>query len=246
MTTATATKPKTATEKLKLTVRNLTVRTSTINLTQRSIEAVLATENRVTVMDTRRYEPIDEILLISGLERPERLPLLEDHAMDGLKHLLGSVREFRFEEQQLIGRLFVADGPANSTEDRAWRMIRQGHLTDVSIGYSNLNFVDIPPGRSKAVHGVTYSAGDITLRIVTRCRLREVSLTIFGADRAAKIRTERERMVARGNSHRATAGVDVGYIQREMRKMFAEEHAERQARLITKATIAKLRANPPW
>lgn len=243
--TATATKPKTTTEKYHLTVRHLTTRASTIDLEQRSIEAVLATENRVTVLDPLRYEPIDEILLMSGLERPERLPLLEDHAIGGLKHLLGSVRKFRFEGNRFIGRLFVADGPPASTEDRAWRMIRQGHLTDVSIGYRYLSKVDISPGRSETVNGVTYTAGRITLRVVTGWQTRELSLTIFGADSDAKIRAERERMIARGNSHHATAGVDVGYIQRELRKMYAEDRAkcaERRADILRRQVTAALRA----
>jgi hypothetical protein len=62
-----------------LTVREITLRADSINEATRSVEAVIATENRVTVFDLRSYEPIDEVLLMSGMESPDQVPLLASH-----------------------------------------------------------------------------------------------------------------------------------------------------------------------
>lgn len=168
----------------------LMLRADTINEQERSVEAVLATDAAVTVFDFRSYEFIEERLLMDGVEIPRQMPLLNNHARYDIEHVLGSIRNIRVEGDQLIGRLYFAEGPADSPEERAWQKVRQGHLTDVSVGYKSTNFVDIPPGKTQRVAGRNFTAGQRTQRITTQWTPRETSVTPIGADQAAKMRAE--------------------------------------------------------
>jgi hypothetical protein len=174
-----------------ITCRALQVRADTINQENRSVEAVLATEGRISVLDWRRWEIIDEILIARGAEFADQVVLLETHMRWSLDTLFGSVRELRIDGSRVVGRLFFAED--DEAADRAWKKVRQGHLTDVSVGYRALDYVDIKPNTTQRVNGKAYTAGDRTLRITTSWKIREVSLVPIGADEAAKIREEAGR-----------------------------------------------------
>lgn len=169
---------------------DLQLRAETVNETERSVEAVLATENPVRVFDLRSLEVIDEVLLMDGVDIPRQMPLLDNHMRFALEFVLGSARNIRVEKGQLVGRIHFAEGPEDSPEERAWQKVRQGHLTDVSIGYRSRNFVDIPAGQTQTVAGRSFTAGDRTLRITTEWQPREGSVTPIGADEAAKMRQD--------------------------------------------------------
>ena len=167
-----------------------TVRAQTIveSESERSVEAVLATENQVTVFDMRSFRIIDEVLLMRGAMFDEQHVLLDDHArFEGNDAVLGSLRSIRTDGQTMLGRLHFAIGDERA--DAIWNKVRQGHLRDVSIGYRSIEYVDIPPGQSRNVAGKTYTAGERTLRITTRFQVNEASVTPIGADRATKIRS---------------------------------------------------------
>lgn len=169
-----------------LTARTLQLRSETLDVENRSVEAVLATENPVQVLDLRSYEIIDEVLVMRGAELPAQLPLLESHMRFALDTVLGSVRDLRIDGDKLIGRLIFAEGDERA--EMAWNKVRQGHLTDVSVGYRSTNFVDIPAGKTQSVSGRSYTARERTLRISTNWTGRELSLVPIGADPASKIR----------------------------------------------------------
>lgn len=177
-----------APEVRELTVRSLQVRAGSINEEERSIEAVLSTENPVQVLDMRTWQVIDEVLVARGAEFNAQVILLDNHFRWSNEDVLGSIRSIRQENGQIIGRLHFAAGDERA--DRVWNKVRQGHITDVSIGYRSLDYVDIPPGQSKKVGDREYRAEARTLRVTTRYRIREGSVTPIGADQAAKMRAE--------------------------------------------------------
>lgn len=173
-----------------LTTRSLTVRSETLDEETRSVEAVLATEQVTTVFDWGRLELVDESLRMSGAQFGGQVPMLETHQRWSLDSILGSIRELKVEGSKLIGRLFFAEGDERA--ESAWRKVRQGHLTDVSIGYrvEKGGFRDISPGQAVTIDGKEIKAGTRVLRITTTWTLREGSLVPIGADDAAKIREE--------------------------------------------------------
>lgn len=168
-----------------LITRSITVRADSIDEETRSIEAVMSTENIVSVFDWKRWDVIDEVLIARGAEMPDQVVLLENHRRWGLDDVLGSVRQMRVENETTVGRLFFDEDDA---AERAWGKVKRKHVRDVSVGYRSLEFVDIEPNRSKTVGGVQYKARNRVLRITTRWELRELSLTPIGADSKAKTR----------------------------------------------------------
>lgn len=174
-----------------LTCRALHLRGDSIDEDTRSVEAVLATEGRVSVLDMRRWEMIDEILIARGAQFPDQVSLLENHQRRSLDDVLGSVRNIRVEGTEVVVRLFFADGDERA--EKAWNKVRQKHVRDVSAGYRATEFVDIKPNATQRVNGRSYTAGERTLRITTNWRIREGSLVPIGADEAAQIREEAGR-----------------------------------------------------
>jgi len=171
-----------------MTTRDLHVRAETLDVPNRSIEAVMSTETRAIVYDWQRDELLEEILIARGMELPVQVPLLESHIRWSIEHQLGSVRSIRLENNTIVGRLFFASDDERA--DMVWNKVRQGHVTDVSIGYRVMESVRIPANTTETVDGRSHTAGELPLRISLRSILRENSVVPIGADQGAKMRAE--------------------------------------------------------
>jgi len=170
----------------ELTTRSMSFRAATVNEEERSVEATIATDRSVEVYDWARGERIEEVLLAEGAVLPTRMPLLNNHSRWSLDDVLGSARQLRTDGGEMIGRLFFAEGDADA--DKAWNKVRQGHITDVSVGYRVEEATEIQPGQSATIRGRTFTAKNRTLRVATRWVPKEVSIVAIGADQAAKMR----------------------------------------------------------
>jgi hypothetical protein len=179
-----------------ITARTIQIRAASVNEQARTVDAVISTGGTVGVFDYQNWREIDEILMPEGMEPVDQLPMLANHSRWSLDDVLGSIRNIRRDGNSIVGTLHFAEG--DEAADRAWNKVRQGHLTDISVGYRASQFNDIPAGQSGSVNGKTYTAGQRVLRITTKWKAREGSLVPIGADEAAKIRedvapTQRDR-----------------------------------------------------
>ncbi len=170
-----------------LTSQVVHVRAASVNEEARTVDAVLATEVVAQVYDWRRDEVIDEVLSIGGVEHPEQAPFLAVHNRWDIGAVLGALRSIRTEGSNLIGTLHFDD---DEDAQRAFRKVTRGFITDVSVGYRTVEWIDIQPGESKKINGRTYTAESRVLRVTTKWELREVSLVPIGADPNAKIREQ--------------------------------------------------------
>lgn len=179
-------------ERSDLTARTLTLRESSINEEERSFEAVCATEQMTVVRDFQSFRQIDEVLVATGGEFPEQIPLLDNHFRFQTIDQIGAARNFRRSGSEWMTRGFFAEDSGNPRDmaGAIWTRVRDRFVKDVSIGYLPLEWVDIPAGQSEVVQGKRYKAGRRTLRITTRWRAIELSITPIGADDRAKIRTQ--------------------------------------------------------
>ena len=169
---------------MNISTRKLTLTSpSTLDDEGRTVQAVLATDDPVRIYDARRG-PIDEVLLMSGATVPAQVPLLNSHARGRVQDVLGSVTDIEAEGRALVGRLRFS-----ATASQAWNLVKEGHLTDVSVGYTVERSEWIPAGESREYEGRTI-AGPV--QIATAWQLRELSLTPIGADAQAKIRSKEE------------------------------------------------------
>lgn len=182
-----------------LQYRAAPVDTPTLNEESRTIIATISTEQPVAMYDYRNGRMIDEVLVARGGSFPERVPLLDDHSRYGTDSVMGSGRSITLNGDRWRATLHFAKD-AGQRVDQTWQLVRQGHVTDVSIGYryEPTDYVDIPPGKSQDVQGRMWTAGpNRTLRVVTKWSGREISTTPIGADDQAKIgRSKRERGIS--------------------------------------------------
>lgn len=171
-----------------LTVRSYEIRADTWDDKTRSFEAVLATEAPVMVLDMQRWEPVEEILLMPGCKIPKKgqIPLLDSHDRTSIRSgQIGSVRNLRVEGDKLIGRCYLS-----AAEEEIATKVREGHVTDCSVGYQVRTSVIIEPEQTVEVEGHSFTAGARPLRITTEWLLKENSLCPIGADEGAKVREE--------------------------------------------------------
>lgn len=156
---------------------------------QRTITATISTEQPVPMWDHRTRSVVDEVLLAGGGRLPERMPMLDDHSRWGANAVIGSIRNPINSGDRWRGTLHFASN-AGTEVDNIWEKVRQGHITDVSVGYRYVDgdYVDIQPGQTQSVQGRSFTAGrNRIMRVVTSWTAREASITPIGADDQAKI-----------------------------------------------------------
>lgn len=185
-------------ETRNLTSRSLCLRAQTANEETRSVQATIATETPVEVYDWWEDTRVLEVLLMSGVRMPDngQLPMLAVHSRWGLDDVLGSARGLKSEGAELSAYLHFARDDASQ---KAWEKTRDGHITDVSVGYRVNSSVMVKPGSSAQIAGRTFTADKLPLRVTTDWTLKEVSLVPIGADVRAKIRGEQQAITAYEN-----------------------------------------------
>ena len=164
--------------------RSLEVRAASFNEENRSVEAVISTETPVSMPDWSRMEMVPEVLLSKGADFPKsrQVPFLDSHNRYSVKDQLGSVRGITVNNDNLTATLVFSRA---MHAEEAFAGVRDGHITDVSVGYDVLKRQYVPEGQTKTIGGREF-AGPVN--VVTKWRLREVSLTPIGADAQAKLR----------------------------------------------------------
>ncbi len=157
---------------------------STLNEETRSVEVIGATENPIPTYDWQRGEVINEVLLMSGCQMPDtrQLPLLDTHMRFDTSNVIGSYREIKSENSVLTGRVYFSDTPEAQSP---FQKVREGHLTDFSIGYRVVESTYIPDGQRQEIAGRTFEG---PVKVATKWIPRELSICPIGADDMAKVR----------------------------------------------------------
>lgn len=147
---------------------------------------ILATEQPVMMFDWCLYEFWPEVLLASGMSAPEQVPLLDNHRRCSVGDMLGSVWDF---SQVVVNGVAANEGEVRfaAKAEAAAGMVAEGHLTDGSAGYmyDDADVIYIPEDMTVNVAGKSYVG---PVKVVTKWRLLEFSLTPIGADALAKIK----------------------------------------------------------
>ncbi|QTA85429.1 HK97 family phage prohead protease [Desulfonema magnum] len=157
----------------------------TFNDGTRSVRVIAVTENPVRVWDWERKDFIDEILLVGGVSVPpsEQIPLLDSHDRSSVTSVLGSARNFEPKDNTLECEVFFAG--TDSGRDAAQK-VKEGHLTDFSVGYLPTESQWISAGETQDINGRTFQG---PVKITTKWNLTELSVTPIGADHMAKARS---------------------------------------------------------
>ena len=147
-----------------------------------------ATEEPVEIFDPERWEVVKEVLLMDGCEIPRgrQVTLQDTHQRGTTASVLGSYRDMKVERDQLLGRAHFS---TVAEAESPWIKVREGHITDFSIGYRQIESVWIPEGESAVVRGRSFKG---PLRVTSRWRPKELSVVPIGADELAKARAAAE------------------------------------------------------
>ncbi len=164
--------------------RSLEVRAASFDEAARSVEAIISTETPVLMADWGRMEMVPEVLLSKGAEYPKsrQVPFLDSHNRYSVKDQLGSVRGITVNSDNLSATLVFSRA---MHAEEAFAGVRDGHITDVSVGYDVMKRQYVPEGQKKTIGSREFSG---PVNVVTKWRVREVSLTPIGADAQAKLR----------------------------------------------------------
>lgn len=165
------------------------VEPKSFNEERRSVDIIMSTEYPVRRYEWMNDRLVDEILPIVGAEmRGDQIPLLNSHSMWQIGSILGSVRNIKKEDDKIRGTAFFAD-TENAKE--AMKLLKGGHLRDISIGYRVKESKYIAPGDNFSYKGKTYQAKeDIGIRLATKYEVFESSVTPVGANPETKVRAK--------------------------------------------------------
>lgn len=151
-----------------------------------SVEFTLSTEQPALIFDYYHFRLVSEVIVANGVIFPDnkQIPLIDSHDRGTVKNILGSVRDFKIENNKVIGRLYFSK---SKDAQEALLKIREGHLDSGSVGYRQEETVYIPEGESFVKNGKEYNG---ELYLTTKWALQEFSLVAIGADSGAKARNE--------------------------------------------------------
>jgi hypothetical protein len=186
--------------------------------------------------------------VIDGMRVPDQVPLLDSHQRDSVKRQLGSTRSIRIEGGKLVG---VRHFSAVADAQEAFTKIREGHLTDGSVGYTVTGFRDLKPGDKLDIAGRAFeNKGRDVLRISYEWTLKEDSLTPIGADPSAKVReipestqqramSPEEPTVTKFKTWLQARGLDHDTLTEVQRSTLKADFDAEQARAAAPAAVAQ-------
>lgn len=149
---------------------------------------VASTELPAMVWDWERWDFVKEVLVAKGLVLPAagRVPVLDTHSRASIDDLFGSAGDFALcDVEGYPAQDCQVDFSADDRAAAAASKVREGHLTDVSVGYEVLESYYIPANEKQNINGQVYEG---PLKVSTSWALMELSLVPIGADRLAKVR----------------------------------------------------------
>lgn len=108
-----------------------------------------------------------------------QVPLLDTHNPGSVANVLGSVRNFMVVGKNLECDVFFSNTPAGK---EALKKVREGHLTDFSVGYKVLEY-RLEEGIVPQIAGPPYRG---PIMIITKWYLGELSIVPIGRNRESK------------------------------------------------------------
>ncbi len=157
---------------------------ATFNPNTLSVRVVAKTEEPILRYTTHFKEPVPVITLMSGVMIPRKgqVPLLDSHDRSTVSAILGSARNFEIADNVLECDVFFSRTPAGLS---AAQKVREGHLTDFSVGCFYLDSCPVPAGEERQISDRRFSGPAL---VVTQWLIFELSIVAVGADPRAKAR----------------------------------------------------------
>ncbi len=127
---------------------------SSVNASNRSIDATICTTAPVRIYDWENDEYVDEVLLPSGMKpNPAGMQLRRQHWRYDPTDVLGSVGNIRVSDDAVVATLEFSAAP---DVEPIFVRVKEGHLKNVSIGgqYETQRYTQIGAGKKATIAGV--------------------------------------------------------------------------------------------
>lgn len=206
----------------------------TLDEESRAVSVVITTDAPVREYDARTERYMDTVMIPEGIKLPKngKVPLLDSHNNYSVSKQMGSVVNFSIEGNALTG---IARYSKNKLAEDAFNLVREGHLTDYSIGARILKVQYLREDETVEYFGRTYKG---EMKIIVESEIKEVSTVPIGADENAKNRGENmdnpnidptpvisapvEPQVARAVEPIVVPQIDLEGVKREAQKLEKE------------------------
>ena len=201
----------------------IAIRAKTLDETNRTVDAVISTDQPVEMWDYRTDDVVNEILPPAAMVvrgGGDSVPLLDAHSRNESDDIVGRVTDLRAEGSLLIATLRFDD---DEKSQRIFKKVKSGSLTDISIGYSVKESRYLEDGDTVIIDGRSYVG---PAKVATRYELQEASTVPIGADHQAKIRELKDKS---GNSAGAKPKTEEGQSMTENPKAPVVDTPEKKA-----------------
>lgn len=166
-------------------MRMVSVRQDTANDEAKSVEVVIASENPVERWDDERGTVVNEVLAMDGVRfrtQHRQLPIVDSHNRSTVRNVLGSVRNIRVDNGQLVGDAVFARDEASQ---EAYQKVKDGHLTDFSVTANMRRVKFVPRGEVMRMNDrEVQGPADIVMEWIPT----DASLVAAGADETSTVR----------------------------------------------------------
>ncbi len=218
--------------------RCLSFRAAESDESKRSIPVTLATDAGVDVWDYKSRRMIKEHALMGGVRMPHQVVMVDSHNHETVRNIIGSIRNLEVVGGELRGTAFFADKPSGH---EAFRDIRDGHLTDISVGFWRRSERYIDDGKEEMIAGQRIKG---PARIVTDWEPFEGSAVTVGADRHSTygsipamraylapetFQMEEEEMPAEFRTHLESLGMPKEHSDEQAAEWLKDFNAKREA-----------------
>ena len=168
------------------------VQPATTDDEKRSVESILTSETPVTVFDFYRWDFIREVLMLDGMDKVKKIPLIDAHDRSTSKNVIGSTTDFRIEELEDGTKVVRATNVFSKVENDLYEKVREGHIDSTSVGYRvyEEDTLTVKPGKTIEYNGRAWTNEDDKKDLIIRKRWTpmENSLVPIGADEKSKFR----------------------------------------------------------
>jgi hypothetical protein len=159
---------------------------------KRSVEGILTTETPVTVFDFYRWDFINEVLMLDGMDKTKKIPLIDAHDRSTSKNVIGSTTDFKIVELEDGTRAVRVINTFSTVENDFFIKVKEGHIDSTSVGYRvyDEHSTILKPGEKAIIRNREFENVDKKKDLIIRSKWTpmENSLVPIGADQKSKFR----------------------------------------------------------
>lgn len=161
---------------------------ATVDKEARTVDLTIASNDALREYDYETDSYMPTVIHLEGVQFSDSVPLIDSHRSGTVESIMGSIRNVSIDGDTLRGTAHYAD---TDEGEKVFKLMRDGHLTDLSIGIRPLEIAR-SYDESITVGSKTYHVEGDSLRVITKSEMYEVSHCVKGLDSKAVTRSNKQ------------------------------------------------------